>query len=111
METWIPRTDDFGARLALVRWKMGWNLKEAALACGLSPQSWREWEMQGRAPRNQVEVSEKISERTGVDDYWILTGRDPGGRPDGPNARPSDYKAVVYPLRPAAGAVHLLRSA
>lgn len=89
-ESWIPSTDDFGARLALLRWRMGWNQKEAALACGLSPQSWREWEVLGRAPRNQVDVARQISERTGVDDYWILTGRNSGGHPDGPNTRPID---------------------
>jgi transcriptional regulator with XRE-family HTH domain len=72
---WVPDTRAFGARLALVRQHMGWNQKEAALACGLKPSSWREWEMRGRGPHNLQDVAELISERTNCDDYWLLTGK------------------------------------
>ena len=97
---WIPLDDTFGARLALVRQKFAWNLKEAAIACSLPSNSWREWELLGRVPRNIVEVVEKISSRTGADDYWLLTGKknprqgDPGGGVSLPrldsNQQPSD---------------------
>lgn len=81
---WVPDTSTFGARLALVRQRMGWNLKEAALACGLPQASWREWELKGRDPRGIQTIVEKIAERTGVDDYWLLTGKTtPKGGPDG----------------------------
>lgn len=85
----VPSTESFGARLALIRWQMSWNAKEAALACNLSPQSWREWELSGRRPHNFVEVAEKIAQRTGIDDYWIMTGKEKspsGGGPEGQDA-------------------------
>jgi hypothetical protein len=33
-DKWVPELT-FGARLALVRHRMGWNIKEAAAACDL----------------------------------------------------------------------------
>lgn len=75
MDTSIPRTDHFGARLALLRWHMGWNQKEAAKECGLSHTSWRGWELEGRDPRNFASVVSHICARTGVDEYWMLTGK------------------------------------
>jgi transcriptional regulator with XRE-family HTH domain len=72
---WVPSDQSFGARLAMIRQAMGWNAKEAALACGLPQNSWRGWEAQSRSPRNVLDVVERIVERTGVDDYWLLTGR------------------------------------
>lgn len=64
---------------------MGWNLKEAALACGLPQGSWREWELNNRDPRGIQAVVGKIADQTGVDDYWLLTGRvtPTGGDGDG----------------------------
>lgn len=95
-ESWIPNTETFGARLALVRWRMGWNQKEAALACGLSQASWRGWELDGRGPRDLAEVAAKISSRTGVDDYWILTGKTHSGvHPSGPDGGHFNPKADV----------------
>lgn len=82
-QNWIPADDTFGARLALVRQRFAWNLKEAAIACSLPPGSWREWELFGRLPRNLPEAAEKIAARTGVDDYWLLTGKK-NPRQDGP---------------------------
>ena len=81
---WVPRDDTFGARLALVRQRFGWNMKEAALACGLPQNSWVEWETKNRSPRNLADVAEKISEYTGADDYWLMTGRVSDDLPTGP---------------------------
>ena len=72
-----PTLDSFGARLAIIRWAQGWNQKEAALACGLPAASWREWELENRAPRNLVEVATAIAARTGYSDYWVMTGKSP----------------------------------
>jgi hypothetical protein len=57
---------------------MRWNQKEAALACGVPQNSWREWEA-GRSPRNLVEVASKIGAVTGISEYWIITGRELDG--------------------------------
>jgi transcriptional regulator with XRE-family HTH domain len=70
--TWIPELN-FAARLALVRNNMGWNAKEAALACGLPAQSWRNWES-GKRPQDYETVCQRISARTGVDVDWLLRG-------------------------------------
>ncbi|WP_354187842.1 helix-turn-helix transcriptional regulator [Arthrobacter sp. UYCu712] len=91
-ESFVPRTNSFGARLALIRWQMGWNMKEAALACGFSQQSWRGWELQGHDPRGFAEVAERISERTGIDEYWILTGKEQSAGPGGPGEGESSPK-------------------
>ncbi|EFG75282.1 hypothetical protein HMPREF0591_4845 [Mycobacterium parascrofulaceum ATCC BAA-614] len=80
---WIPDTDSFAARLVLVRHEMGWNAKEAALACGISPQSWREWELSGRRPRDYEGVCKQIAARTKCDLIWLMVG-DP--RPEWPLA-------------------------
>lgn len=65
----------FGARLALVRQRMGWgNVKEAADACGVPVESWRRWERDGRSPRDVVEVAAVISDATGCDYGWLLAG-------------------------------------
>lgn len=83
---------------------MGWNQKEAALACGLSQASWRGWELKGHEPRGFQAISEQIAGRTGVDQYWIMTGKVQGEHPSGPggnvvafpggaNPRALDYMA------------------
>ena len=82
---WVPRVDSLGARLALVRHTMGWNIKEAALACGLPQGSWREWELNGRDPRGLERAAARISERTGCDEYWLMTGKTNGPHPAGPD--------------------------
>lgn len=70
---WIADDSTFGARLALVRQRMQWgNVKEAALACGLPPESWRTWERDGVTPRRVVEIAAKIADRTGCDFGWLL---------------------------------------
>lgn len=91
----VPRTNTFGARLALIRWQMGWNMKEAALACGFSQQSWRGWELQGHDPRGFADVAERIAERTGVDEYWILTGKEPAAPTDPDGGVPNPKSKAV----------------
>jgi hypothetical protein len=77
---WVPTAGDFSVRLAMVRHMMGWNAKEAALACAIPAGSWRQWETFGSKPRNLAEIADKIADRTGVDAYWLMTGRTlPGG--------------------------------
>lgn len=71
--SWIPTTEAFAARLALVRREMGWNLREASIECGLATNAWARYE-EGNAPRNLIDVVEKISDRTGVDRYWLTFG-------------------------------------
>jgi hypothetical protein len=73
VQGWIPEADSFGARLALVRQRMGWgNVAEAALACGLPVSSLRNWERDGRIPRDYIHVCTLIAERTGVDLGWLV---------------------------------------
>lgn len=69
---WVATDREFGARLALVRQRMGWNVKEAALACGVPVQSWRTWERDGVMPRDVVAVSRKINQATGADTSWLV---------------------------------------
>lgn len=69
---WIPDVSTFGARLALVRQRMGWgNVAEAALACGVPVASWRNWERDGRKPRDLPGVVQAIAARTGVSAVWL----------------------------------------
>jgi transcriptional regulator with XRE-family HTH domain len=70
-QTWVPELT-FAARLALVRNRMGWNIKQAALACGIRPQSWRGWELENRLPHDQLKIGRQIAAVTGVDLSWLL---------------------------------------
>jgi transcriptional regulator with XRE-family HTH domain len=72
---WVPDTEDFPARLALIRHHMRWNAKEAAIACGVKPQSWREWELSGRRPQDYEGVCKQIADATRCDLVWLMTGR------------------------------------
>lgn len=83
---WIPDLSTFPSRLAAIRHQMGWNIKEGAMACGVRPSSWREWELSGRRPRDYQETCEQIAKYTGVDYVWLMTGQDrrPGGGPSQP---------------------------
>ena len=69
---WTPE-GTFPERLALIRVHHGWNVKEAALACGISPATWRTWE-NGASPHNYVEVCRKIADNAGADYMWLLSG-------------------------------------
>lgn len=70
---WTVNDGEFGARLALVRQRMKWNIKEAATECGLPAASWASWEA-GSMPRRYAEVCEKIAQRTGADFLWLMAG-------------------------------------
>lgn len=72
-ENWVPELT-FGARLALVRHRKGWNIKEAASACGLPAQSWRGWELEGREPHRKDTIAMTIATTTGVDFLWLAHG-------------------------------------
>lgn len=69
---WVPE-DTFGARLALIRQRNGWNTIEAARVCGLNDQSWRNWEA-GTMPRNEQRTAAKIAKASGASYTWLLTG-------------------------------------
>src|SRR5690349_14488390 len=71
---WIPDDSDFGARLALIRQRMGWNITEAARECGLQAENWRLWEQAGRNPSRYVTICITIASRTGCDVDWLLHG-------------------------------------
>lgn len=69
---WVP-TDTFGARLALVRQHMRWNVRQAAEECGLSHANWRKWE-HGVNPQKIHDAARRISDRTGCSYTWLLAG-------------------------------------
>lgn len=79
-DAWIPDDSTLGARLALVRQRMKWNIAEAARECGVTTESWRLWEQSGRSPRSLVTIAMAISTRTGVDPDWLIRGRLPNAR-------------------------------
>lgn len=105
-DSWIPDGGSLGARLALVRHSMNWNLKQAANECRLAMNAWARYE-QGIQPRDLLGTVDKIVARTGVDRMWLLTGDAPpetrkSPHPDGPdggqtlgaNLRPIHYKPM-----------------
>jgi transcriptional regulator with XRE-family HTH domain len=73
---WVPDLSTLGARLALVRQAMGWNIAEAATACGVPVASWRNWENRGKEPRGLINVAMKIAGVTGIDYRWLALGPD-----------------------------------
>lgn len=103
----IPDDSTFGARLAMVRQRRGWNMKEAARAAGVPHMSWVGWETRGMSPRRYAQVTQQISEAAGVSLFWLMTGAHPkfpnqvtylpvGDEEESPfaesNRRPSHYK-------------------
>ena len=105
VQGWRPDDTLFGARLALIRQRMGWgNVKEAALACGQPVESWRSWERDGRMPRDVVRISVEIATVTGCDVGW-LAGLPVSGLPQkDSNLQPAGYgpesgQWVPIPLR------------
>ena len=86
---WIPDTSTFGARLALVRWRMGWNLREAERECNITQNLWGGWE-DGKEPRNFIEIVNRIVLRTGVEKVWLMTGQ---GSPE-PQRPVNDVKSI-----------------
>lgn len=80
---WVPDDSTFGARLALVRHHMGWNLAEAARACGQNDETWAGWEKHGRAPRKLHSVAREIAEASGCSYMWLMLGGDSAAHPTG----------------------------
>jgi transcriptional regulator with XRE-family HTH domain len=90
---WTVDDSEFAARLVLVRFRLRWNVKQAAQECGLSATQWAAWE-NGSMPRRYVETCKAIASRTGVDYLWLLTG--------GPETSlPPELRAVADPDQPA----------
>lgn len=88
---WRPDDSTFGTRIAMVRQSMGWgNVKEAALACGLPVESWRNWQRDGRMPRDYMAVCAAIARRTDVDLSWLagLPRLDSNQQPAGTGTHP-----------------------
>lgn len=80
-EPWTADDSSFGARLALVRQRMGWgNVKTAAEACGLPVESWRNWERDGVEPRRLTTIAMAIATKTGCDYLWLVHGPNRGAR-------------------------------
>lgn len=72
---WTADDSAFGARLALIRQRMGWgNVKEAAVACHLPTESWRTWERDNVIPRRLVDVAMQIAGTVGCDLDWLIRG-------------------------------------
>jgi transcriptional regulator with XRE-family HTH domain len=70
---WTVDDSEFAARLVLVRFRLRWNVKQAAQECGLSATQWAAWE-NGSMPRRYVETCKAIASRTGVDYLWLSLG-------------------------------------
>ena len=78
-EPWTASDAAFGARLALIRQRMGWgNVKEAALACGMPVESWRSWERDNVLPRRYLETCAQIAAAAGCDYGWLVDRRPSG---------------------------------
>jgi len=72
---WTADDSTFGARLALIRQRMGWgNIAKAAKEVGVPTDSWRNWEVDGREPHRLVTVAMAISTKTGCDYLWLVHG-------------------------------------
>lgn len=95
---WTVDDSTFGARLALVRQRMQWNIKEAARECGIPAASWGTWE-NGAMPRRYTEMCRLIANRTGADIGWLVMG------PEGKRAQATAH----YPGVPARTSDHHLR--
>lgn len=78
---WTADASTFGARLALVRQKMGWgNVEKAARECGIPVETWRSWERDNREPHRMTTIAMAIATRTGCDYLWLCHGPDRGAR-------------------------------
>jgi transcriptional regulator with XRE-family HTH domain len=93
---WTVDDSTFGARLALIRRRMDWNVKQAARECGQSAASWRAWELHDARPRDYLDVCRMIAERTGCDRWWLLTGE----RQATPNRATAKYPIAIDWITP-----------
>jgi transcriptional regulator with XRE-family HTH domain len=94
---WTVDDSTFGARLALVRQRMQWNIKEAARECGIPAASWGTWEG-GAMPRRYTEMCRLIADRTGCDFGWLLAGPGLKGRSDDGELTERFHQLTVRPL-------------
>ena len=77
---WVADASTFGARLALVRQRMGWgNVEKAARECGIPVETWRSWERDNREPHRLVTIAMAIATKTGCDYLWLVHGPQRGG--------------------------------
>jgi hypothetical protein len=84
---WTADDSTFGARLALIRQRMGWgNIARAAKECGVPTDSWRNWEVDGREPHRLTTIAMTIATKAGCDCLWLVHGPERGG-----TVRRSDY--------------------
>lgn len=77
-DPWVANDATFGARLALIRQRMGWgNVKEAAIRCGIPAQSWRTWERDGVMPQGSryFAICAQIAAVVGCDYGWLVDRR------------------------------------
>jgi hypothetical protein len=85
---WTADDQTFGARLALIRQRMGWgNIARAAKECGVPTDSWRNWEVDGVEPRRLTTIAMAIASKVGCDYLWLVHGPDRGAVQSG--ARPT----------------------
>lgn len=91
---WTADDGTFGARLALIRQRMQWNIKEAARECGVPAASWGLWES-GSMPRKLAEICQQIADRTGADFVWLMVGPRRASRPAGSGEQGSDLNASL----------------
>lgn len=97
-QPWIPTDTDFGARLAAIRHRMGWNIKEAARECQVPAATWRLWEVDGAIPRNIITMAMTVATRTGCDYLWLVHGPQRGGAtPNGRWGREAHVVAMIPP--------------
>jgi hypothetical protein len=94
---WMADASTFGARLALIRQRMGWgNVEKAAKTCGISTETWRSWERDGREPHRITTIAKQIAGATGCDYLWLVHGPD-RGEGGGPSTT-HEYSAPIDPL-------------
>lgn len=92
---WVPEGETFGARLAMVRHRMGWyNIDMAARECGQPKESWRSYEKDLYLPKphSMIQICKAIAEATarlkppGVDFGWLYGGHTMAGKAPSPEA-------------------------
>lgn len=70
--TWVP-AETFGARLLLVRHRLGLTVDEIAELTGLNRATWSTWE-RGAHPRDLMGVVAAVVAATNVDRDWLTYG-------------------------------------
>lgn len=72
---WVADDETFGARLAMIRQKMGWgNVAKAARECGVATDSWRNWETENVEPHRLQTIALAIATRAGCNYIWLCHG-------------------------------------